>query len=122
MNGVSSALPDLKLLYDQNLPAKFVASLAELFPGSELLKHVGLATASDRTVWDYAGKKGFAIISKDSDFHQMSFLYGAPPKAIWLRCGNCSVVDLETILRRHHGKIKKFMENADEAFLVIGAQ
>ena len=83
MNGVSSVQPELKLLYDQNLPARFVISLADLFPDSEHLKHVGLAPADDRTVWDYAGKNGFAIISKDSDFHQMSFLYGAPPKAIW---------------------------------------
>jgi predicted nuclease of predicted toxin-antitoxin system len=117
-----SAQPELKLLYDQNLPARFVTSLADLFPGSEHLKNVGLATANDRTVWDYAGKKGFAIISKDSDFHQMSFLYGAPPKAIWRRCGSCSVAELETIIRQDHGKIKKFMESADEAFLVIGAQ
>lgn len=122
MNGVLSALRELKLLYDQNLPARFVTSLADLFPGSEHLKRVGLATADDRIVWDYAGNNGFAVISKDSDFHQMSFLYGAPPKAIWLRCGNCPVAQLETIIRQHHVKIKKFMETADEAFLVIGAQ
>jgi predicted nuclease of predicted toxin-antitoxin system len=74
VNGVSSARPDLKLLFDQNLPSRFTSSLADLFPGSEHLKLIGLAAADDQTVWDYARQNGFAIISKDSDFHQMSFL------------------------------------------------
>jgi predicted nuclease of predicted toxin-antitoxin system len=27
---------------------------------------------------------GCALVSKDNDFRQLSFLYGAPPKIIWL--------------------------------------
>lgn len=30
---------------------------------------------------------GFAIVPKDADFRQLSFLYGSPPKVVWLRVG-----------------------------------
>ena len=78
-----------------------------------------MATSDDRAVWDYAGKNGFAIISKDSDFHQMSFLFGAPPKTIWLRCGNSSVVQLEAIIRHHYSIIKEFLDDTEGAMLVV---
>jgi predicted nuclease of predicted toxin-antitoxin system len=120
VNAVSSARRDLKLLFDQNLPSKFANSLADLFPGSKHVRYAGLAAADDRAVWDYAGKNGFAIISKDSDFHQMSFLFGAPPKTIWLRCGNSSTAQLEAIIREHHDKIKEFLAASEGAMLVLG--
>jgi predicted nuclease of predicted toxin-antitoxin system len=75
----------LKLLFDQNLPHRFTGQFADIFPGSKHVKDAGLAAAADRQVWEYARSTGFAIISKDADLHQMSFLYGAPPKTIWLR-------------------------------------
>jgi predicted nuclease of predicted toxin-antitoxin system len=72
----------LKLLFDQNLPRRFARQFADIFPDSKHVKDADLAAASDRQVWEYARSNGFAIISKDADFHQMSFLYGAPPKTI----------------------------------------
>ena len=110
----------LTLLFDQNLPTRFVHSLADLFPGSAHVKSAGLTTASDRQVWDHAREIGFAIISKDADFHQMSFLYGAPPKAIWLRCGNCSTNDLEAVIRSQATDIMAFLQQSAGALLIIG--
>ncbi len=75
----------LKLLFDQNLAPRLVARLADAFPGSEHARNVGLAAADDRALWEYAKAGGFAILSKDADFRQLSFLYGTPPKVIWLR-------------------------------------
>ena len=40
-------------------------------------------------IWNYARDNGLTIVSKDSDFHRMSFVLGAPPQVIWLRVGNC---------------------------------
>jgi predicted nuclease of predicted toxin-antitoxin system len=50
----------------------------------------------------------------------MSFLFGAPPKMIWLRCGNCSTSMLETIIRRNTRKITAFLNDDESALLVIG--
>jgi predicted nuclease of predicted toxin-antitoxin system len=33
-------------------------------------------------------------VSKDTDFHQRSFLFGGPPKVVWIRLGNCSTEDI----------------------------
>jgi len=41
----------------------------------------------DAAVWAYALARGLTIVSKDADFHQRSFLHGAPPRAIWIRRG-----------------------------------
>jgi predicted nuclease of predicted toxin-antitoxin system len=111
--------PELKLLFDQNLPAKFENIFGDLFPGSMHVKSIGLATADDRSIWDYAKENGFAIISKDSDFHHLSFLLGAPPKTVWLRCGNCSVQDLQGVIRSRSSDIVAFLHDTDGALLVI---
>jgi predicted nuclease of predicted toxin-antitoxin system len=49
----------------------------------------------------------------------MSFLYGAPPKTIWLRCGNCPIATLEATIRRNAEKISSFLNAAEGALLVI---
>jgi predicted nuclease of predicted toxin-antitoxin system len=74
----------MKRRFDQNLSHKLVGRLADLFPDSVHVRHVNLHEADDRTVWEYARVSGFAMVSKDEDFHQLSFLYGAPPKVVWV--------------------------------------
>jgi predicted nuclease of predicted toxin-antitoxin system len=80
---------------------------------------VGLASADDIAVWAYAAEHGLIIISKDADFHPLSFLKGAPPKAVWIRRGNCSTRDIEAILRARRGDLAAFEAAADAAFLII---
>ena len=78
-----------------------------------------MASASDAEVWDYAKTRGFAIVSKDSDFQQQSFVRGHPPKVIWLRLGNCSTAEIETFLRVHSEVIADFGLEEDGAILVL---
>jgi len=78
----------VKLLFDQNLSHKLVRQLADLFPKSVHVREAGLKEAGDPLVWEYAKKNGLVVVSKDSDFHQRSFLYGYPPKVVWVRLGN----------------------------------
>jgi predicted nuclease of predicted toxin-antitoxin system len=68
----------LRLLFDQNLAPRLVARLADVFPASEHVRDAGLAAGYDQAVWEYAKAGGFAIVSKDADFRQLSFLYGSP--------------------------------------------
>jgi len=110
----------MKLLFDHNLSYKLVGRLADLFPDSEHVRNINLHEADDRTVWEYARANGFAIVSKDEDFHQLSFLYGAPPKVVWVRLGNCTTADIEQALRRHHTDLLNFDANEEGAFLIVG--
>jgi predicted nuclease of predicted toxin-antitoxin system len=110
----------MKRFFDHYLSYKLVGRLADLFPNSEHVRHVNLHEADDRTVWEYTRVNGFAMVSKDEHFHQLSFLYGAPPKLGWVRLGNCTTTDIEHALRRHHTDLLKFNADEEEAFLIVG--
>lgn len=109
----------MKLLLDQNISSRVLDAIAPLYPGSGHVRHFGLEWADDDTVWEYAREHGFIIVSKDSDFRQRSFLFGFPPKVIWIRAGNCSTDDIERILREHHSEVQGFGEDPVHAFLIL---
>ena len=58
-------------------------------------------------------------MSKDTDFRQLAFLYGPPPKVIWLRVGNVSTAVIEDLLRASVTVIALFEESDEESFLVL---
>lgn len=109
----------MKLLYDQNLSFRLVKSLQREYPESCHVRDVGLGEASDQEVWRYAAEEGYTVVTKDADFHQRSFLFGAPPKVVWLRCGNASTSMIEELLRRHHQDLLRFAADTEGSFLVI---
>jgi predicted nuclease of predicted toxin-antitoxin system len=109
----------LRLLFDQNLSPRLVQAIADLFPGSAHVRDIGLATADDDDVWSYAATHDFAIVSKDADFHQRSFLFGHPPKVIWVRLGNCSTADVIALLRMRARDILAFDSDPGGSFLEL---
>ncbi len=109
----------MKLLFDQNLSHRLVAALREEYPESVHVRDIGLQDGSDEAVWAYAAEHGLVIASKDSDFHQRSFLFGHPPKVVWIRRGNCSTANIEAILRAHVGDLQVFEQDADGSFLIL---
>ncbi len=108
-----------RLLLDQNLSPRLTRTLAELYPGITHVRQLGLERAADPIVWSTAAREGFAIVSKDSDFHQRSFTHGFPPKVIWIRLGNCSTVQIEALLRSHQPEISAFLADRVAAFLAL---
>ena len=70
-------------------------------------------------VWESAKQQGFMIVSKDSDFHQRSFVFGFPPKVIWIQLGNCTTTEVEQVIRKDFDAIKAFYEDTEAAFLVL---
>ena len=109
----------MRLLFDQNLSPQLRNLLADLYPGSIHVRDVGLQSADDVAVWDYAAQQGLTIVSKDSDFRQRSFLFAHPPKVVWLRRGNCSTTEIETILRVHYDDIVAFESDEVGSFFAL---
>ena len=109
----------MKLLLDQNLSHRLVAALAEQFPGSAHVRDFDLERTDDTTIWEFAKNNGYTIVSKDNDFHQRSFLYGHPPKVVWLRLGNCSTERVAETLRRNAHHLSTFEADPQAAFLVL---
>ena len=66
----------MKLLFDQNVSPRLCQALEDLFPNSVHVRHLGLREAADATLWEYAARHDFAIVTKDADFRQRSFLEG----------------------------------------------
>lgn len=109
----------MKLIFDQNLSRHLVDRVRDVFPDSTHVIVQGLQTSTDRDVWEYAREHGFVIVSKDSDFRQLAFLYGPPPKVIWLRVGNISTAQVLQFILDRTEAIESFAGNEDEALLVI---
>ncbi len=109
----------MKLLIDQNLSRRLIEPLRDTFPNSEHVTSLGLDTATDHVVWEFARSHDFVIVSKDSDFRQLAFLHGPPPKAVWLRIGNSSTASVLQVVLDHVEALYEFGTTEDEALLVL---
>jgi predicted nuclease of predicted toxin-antitoxin system len=109
----------VKLLLDQNLSRRLLPELERVFPGSSHVQMLGLDTALDQEVWQFAEAGEYAIVTKDADFVEMSALRGHPPKIIWLNLGN---VPNRTLVARFLGGVEAnqaFLETAADGVLQI---
>ena len=84
------------------------------------MRDVRLHTADDETIWEHAAGNGLVIVSKDSDFHQRSFVFGHPQKVIWIRRGTCSTNEIESRLRSRHSDLIAFESDKSNSFLALG--
>jgi predicted nuclease of predicted toxin-antitoxin system len=55
----------------------------------------------------------------DKDFSDLALQRGAPPKIIWLRCGNSTVKEVERWLRANIKDIESFETNPSASVLEI---
>jgi len=109
----------VKLLFDQNLSRRLVDRLASEFPGSAHVVDVGLESSSDEQIWSYAGAEDYVVVSKDSDFRQLAFLHGPPPKIVWLRVGNVSTDVIQVLLADSVEALDAFGQSDAEALMII---
>jgi predicted nuclease of predicted toxin-antitoxin system len=56
----------VKLLLDQNLSRVLIRRLSDEYPESVHVAEIGLDTATDLEIWEYAGERDYVIVSKDS--------------------------------------------------------
>ena len=112
----------MKVLFDQNVSPWLCHTLSDLFPDSVHVREIGLREAEDPVIWDYAAQHGFAIVTKDADFRQRSFVLGHPPKIVWLRLGNCSTKAIEALLRSRAGEIEEFLADEQKPFLGVSGR
>jgi predicted nuclease of predicted toxin-antitoxin system len=92
----------MKLLLDENVSRRALPRLTPYFADSSQVSLLGLEQASDQQIWIFAKVNGFAIVTCDSDFHEMSLLLGSPPKVIWIQTGNPSTNQVINMLISAH--------------------
>jgi len=109
----------MKLLLDENLSRRIVPFLQAAFPGSSQVVLLGLESASDIEIWQYAQANDFVIVSRDSDFQERSLVAGHPPQVVWLKIPNRSKTVVLNILLEHHAEIEKALLQENSACVEI---
>ncbi len=107
----------MKLLIDQNLSPFLINTLIEFFPGSTHVQNIGLDSAKDTKIWEFAKSNNYIIVTKDADYAEKSLVDKHSPKIIWIRRGNCPTNDIELILKNNYQEIVTFYEDVNSRLL-----
>ena len=87
------------LWLDAQLPPQLAAWLRNVRRiDAKALRELGLRDAGDRELFDAARANNVIWLSKDADFVELVSRLGAPPKLIWVTCGNVSNEALQGLL------------------------
>nr|VFJ44122.1 MAG: Predicted nuclease, contains PIN domain, potential toxin-antitoxin system component [Candidatus Kentron sp. DK] len=109
----------MRLLFDENISFRLVELVASEFPESNHIELARMRGSTDSDIWEYAKAEGYIIVSKDNDFRQRSFLFGFPPKVVWLAIGNSGTKRIANCLLRNAERIKTFAASSVDGLLVL---
>ena len=108
-----------KLLFDQNLSYKIIRHIEHLFPNSSHVRLLGLDEADDLSIWEYAKKNNFTIVTQDTDFDDINTLNGYPPKIIRINTGNTATKTVIELILGKNETMTDFLNNIDMGFLEL---
>ena len=104
----------VKIILDAQLPPKLTEWIAYKFDIETIhVRELSLQNAKDREIYDFAKKENAILMTKDRDFLEFYFRFGAPPKVILLNCGNSTNKFLIDFLKDTLPKAMKILENED---------
>ena len=78
-----------------------------------------MENCSDKDLWEYARLNDYIIVTKDSDFYDMSLLYGQPPKIIWLKIGNQTKAATIKVLTEKRAEIERVLMVENKACVEV---
>lgn len=81
-----------------------------MYPDCESVFPPDFPVRTDRYLAKYAKDNGFLIVSKDSDFIEISVL-DSGPKMVRIKLGNCSTQAVHLLLRNNLERITEFAES-----------
>lgn len=91
----------MKLLLDQGLPRSTVQKLHRLGLEAVHVGELGLASASDASILEFAREKELVVVTLDADFHALLAFAGAiGPSAIRVRIEGLRAEELANLLTK----------------------
>jgi len=78
----------MRFLVDAQLPPALARWIESQGHVAEHVVDLGMADASDRSIWQVAKQTGTVIVSKDADFVTLTTLEDKGPPVVWIRIGN----------------------------------
>ena len=104
----------MKLWLDAQLSPEMAIWVTQYFGVETIaIRDVGLRSAEDRKIFNAAKQADIVLITKDSDFSELLQRLGAPPRVIWLRCGNTSNERLKLIFQHKLGEAIALIEGGE---------
>jgi predicted nuclease of predicted toxin-antitoxin system len=58
-------------------------------------------------------------VTRDADFSDLNVMLGYPPKVIWIRRGNCTTGEMESILRSNYLAVESLAEDESVGMLTL---
>ena len=84
----------MKLLIDAQLPPALARAFTEAGFPARHVRDVDLTRASDDTLWAFARRQGYAIVSKDEEFAARWARGDRAVAVVWVRVPNCTTAAL----------------------------
>ncbi|MFK7784257.1 MAG: DUF5615 family PIN-like protein [Crocinitomicaceae bacterium] len=109
----------MKILFDQNISFRLVKRVGDIFPEVEQVRNLGLENSTDQEISNFAKENDYTIITFDGDFYDFSLVWGYPPKIVWIRTGNKTTNEIESILRKHQQNMEIFIADKELTCLEI---
>jgi predicted nuclease of predicted toxin-antitoxin system len=93
-------------LFDENVPNRL--SIVPTQPVLATRDAIG-ARATDKEIWDFARRKEYVIVSKDTDFSDLILASQPPPWVVHLRFGNLRRCDYHRLLAQVWPRIESLL-------------
>ena len=74
---------------------------------------LGLRDAEDETIFRAAKEANAIVMTKDTDFLELQFRFGAPPQIILIALGNTSNQKMRDVLQAQFNVIREFLLNGE---------
>ena len=105
----------MTLWLDAHLSPRIARWLSDSFAVTAVpVRELKLRDSEDDQIFFAAREAGVVVMTKDSDFIDLLERHGAPPKIIWLTCGNTSEAALKEILSSAFPEAKRLLESGED--------
>lgn len=80
----------MRFLVDAQLPPALATWLGEHGFSATAVRDVGLVSADDGSIQNFAASGGWTVLTKDEDFAVRCIGSSDAPTVVWIRLGNCT--------------------------------
>jgi predicted nuclease of predicted toxin-antitoxin system len=88
----------VKFLVDNQLPSALAKLLVSKGHDASHVLDLGLDSATDTEIWNYAEANSCVLITKDEDFSRRASQPNASVQVVWVRRGNCRKTALLSVV------------------------
>ena len=108
---------------DEQLSPELAGWLSREFAVSAVsVRDLGLQAADDIEIFFAARQAGALVITKDQDFVRLLESHGAPPKVIWVTCGNTSNARLRQVFAKSFEAARDLLGKGESLVEISDAQ